>query len=143
MQDRKAWHSVEARRRHVEIFTNANNIRIGIICVDDRVSVGAVAVVCHPNLRLWMRGGEGERKDEHREDRSHKYSIDPFSRPQPTVALRAPEPFAFRSGDRASQVRPLRYRVRESRDRCCDAAQPILSGRARGGPFCFAYRKEW
>ena len=51
MKDRKTGDRVEARRGHVEIAADANDVRVRVVSKDDRVLVRVVAVVRRPNLR--------------------------------------------------------------------------------------------
>ena len=51
MENRKPGNRVEARCSHVEVVADADDIRIGIISMNDRVPVSTVAVVRRPNLR--------------------------------------------------------------------------------------------
>ena len=56
MEDRQARHRIKARRRHVKIIANANHIRIGVVGMNDRIFVRAVAIIGNPYL-----GNEGGR----------------------------------------------------------------------------------
>ena len=48
MQNGQARHGVEARRRHVKIVADADSVRVGIVSVDDRIFVRAVALIRDP-----------------------------------------------------------------------------------------------
>src|SRR5947209_15761598 len=58
-QNRQTRRGVETRSDQVIIIADANGVRIGIIGVDDRVFIRAVAVVGDPNFRACARARVG------------------------------------------------------------------------------------
>jgi len=69
MKDRQARSGVEARRRHVEVVTDADDIGVRVVRVEDRIFISAVAVIGGPNFRdEWGRCG-GLRKNARRRER--------------------------------------------------------------------------
>ena len=51
MEDRKTGHRIEARRRHIEVFTDADHVRVRVVSVNYRVCVSAIAIVGRPDFR--------------------------------------------------------------------------------------------
>ena len=72
MKDREAGSRVETRRGHVEVVANADDIRIRVVGVENRILVSPVTVIGDPNfrdrrrrcgsLRNYARGGERKKQ---------------------------------------------------------------------------------
>src|SRR5581483_9511577 len=55
VQDGKSGNSVEARGRHVEVVADPNHVRVGVVGVQNRVAVAAVAVIGDPGVGRGVR----------------------------------------------------------------------------------------
>ena len=69
MKDRQARSGVEARRRHVEVVTDADDIGVRVVRVEDGIFISAVAVIGGPNFRDGWGRCRGLRKDARRRER--------------------------------------------------------------------------
>jgi hypothetical protein len=58
VQDGKSGNTIKAGGNHVEIFLNPDDIRIGIICMNDGIPVIAISQVGLPGLRNYRFGGQ-------------------------------------------------------------------------------------
>ena len=45
MKNRKAWDGIETGSGQIEISTDTNNVRVRIVCMDDRILVSTVTVI--------------------------------------------------------------------------------------------------
>src|SRR6185503_7725447 len=50
MENGKTGNAVEARGGEVKIVADANHVRIGIVSLDDRITVSAIAIVSRKNV---------------------------------------------------------------------------------------------